>query len=81
MVQIDLTQGTPEVRSLCPPGGASGRDTRWRVLAILLVTEMTDARALGVGRREGHGPGFGREGVRDEAADQKAASGFQNPHL
>lgn len=39
------------------------------------------SRASGVGRREGHGPGLGGEGVPDEAADQKAASGFQNPHL
>lgn len=34
-------------------GADQGRETRWEVLAILLVTESAKGMALGMGRREG----------------------------
>lgn len=56
----DLTRGTPEVRRPGLRGGASGRETRWQPLAILLVTELALTMVLEVGRREGHSPEDGR---------------------
>lgn len=77
MVQVDLTQGTPEVRSLCVPGGTSGRDTRWRVLATPGDSDDR-SRASGVGREEAGPRTWGRV-CRTRQWTRKQPQGFKSP--